>query len=401
MTAETRAASDLRTDWPVVLVATFGGAAGAMQVGKASSALPLIRAEFGADVSFLALYISLISLIAASVGIGFGVISGRIGIRRSASLGLVLIAIGSLLGAAAPSPGVLLGSRLIEALGFTLSTTAFPAVVRMGAGTRQQSLALGIWAVWMPLGVAMAMGVAAMSLDLVGWRGLFVVTAVLPLIALGALWRIVPRPATAPTRFRLRKSVVLRPEVLLTAALFAVFSGTSLIYMGFLPTILVDTMGLAPARANLVALLAMLCLVPTNVIGGQWLDRGVPAVRLLLMAFGVMLATPWIMLADDASHMVRYAAMGGFALAAGLPAAVIWTSVGRLARHPDEAPVLSGMIYQGAAMGQIAGPMLVGVTFDIVQSWYAAVWTMTLLCAVAVLLSLALARYDRAAALPS
>ena len=93
-----------------MFAATFGGTAAAMQVGKAGSTLPLIRAEFGADVSLLAIYISVISLVAAIAGIGFGLATRRIGLRRSAGAGLILIAMASLLGSTAHEPSLLLFS---------------------------------------------------------------------------------------------------------------------------------------------------------------------------------------------------------------------------------------------------------------------------------------------------
>lgn len=385
-------AEGARTDWRAILTVTFGGAAAAMQVGKAGACLPLIRAEFGAQVSFLAIYIALISIVAATVGMGFGLVTARIGTRRSASLGLGLIAIASLAAALVESAGPLIALRLVEALGFTFCTTSMPVLIRSSAGTRRQSLALGVWATWIPLGVAGAMAVAALWMDGLGWRGVFVLCAVPPVLALGALWWAVPKPKVRPPHFPQDKLMFLRPELLLHITLFTAFSAANIIYMGFLPTILVDMLGHSVEGANLIALLGVLCLVPTAILTGQVLDRGASIPALMLGSFVVLGLTPALIVATSLPDAVHYIAIAVFGAAAGVPPAIIWASVPRLARVPEEGPVVSGLFYQGAGLGQILGPVAVGYSFDLMQSWWAAVWATALFCVVGLVLSVILQR---------
>lgn len=379
------------TNWRVILTVTFGGATAAMQIGKASACLPLIRAEFGTGVTFLAFYISLISIVVAAVGFGFGVVTARIGIRRAASLGLGLVAAASLAAVLARGPGALIALRLIEALGFTLCSTSMPVLIRAGAGSRRQSLALGIWAAWVPIGVAMAMGLSAVGLEAVGWRGIYALSAVLPLAALAALWAVVPRPQTRPAPFRPDLRVVLRPEVRLMALAFLVFSAAYLIFVGFLPTILVDVMGRDVRQANAVALVAMLCLVPLCILTGQLIDRGTSPALLMAVAFSVLALSPLLMLAPGLPDALRYAAILGFGAASGVPPSVAWSSVGRLATRAEEAPVLSGILYQGAGLGQVAGPLSAGFAFDLTHSWWAAAWAIMGFSGLGLALSLRLA----------
>lgn len=363
------------TGWSVVFVATFGGAAAAMQVGKASSSLPLIRAEFGLDVSLLAIYISVVSLVAALAGVLFGLATRRIGLRRSASAGLVTIALASFAGAAAEGPALLLVSRLVEAFGFALCTSAFPALARSRAAAHRQSLVMGIWAGWMPVGVAMAMALSAGLLDLVGWRGIFVISGLVPLMALVALWAVVPKPPAALPQpvSRLRDS--LHREAIVLALVFVAFSAANMIYMGFLPTILVDELSMTPARANLAGFLAMLFLLPTNLLSGRWLDRGADPRRLLVWSFALMALAPLAIMLPALPLPARLGGIVLFAAAAGVPPAVVWAGVPMLARIPGDAPILSGVFYQGAGVGQIAGPVTAGLAFGAIGNWWAAVVT--------------------------
>ncbi|MEP3334377.1 MFS transporter [Sedimentitalea sp.] len=367
---------DTGTQWRVVFVGTIGGAAAAMQVGKAGSTLPLIRSEFGADISLLAIYISIVSLLAAAAGMGFGLATRKIGLRRSASAGLILIALASLLGAGAQGAALLLFGRVIEAFGFALCTSALPALVRSGAAPQQQSLVMGIWASWMPVGVAMAMAASAALLNQIGWRGIFVVSALVPLLALAALWVTVPKPPSAkPLPFSGYKSI-LRPDVVILALVFVAFSAANMIYMGFLPTILVDVLAMSPARANLVVFLAVLFLVPTNLLGGRWLDRGVSAQLLLVSSFALMAVSPVAIMLPDLPEWARLCGIVVFAAAAGVPPAVIWGAIPKLGRAPGDAPILSGIFYQGAGIGQIAGPIAAGMIYAAMQNWWSAIWAM-------------------------
>jgi len=369
-----------------------------MQIGKAASTLPLIRAEFGADVGFLSLYLSVISVVAAVAGLAFGLATRRIGLRRAASAGLLLVAAGSLAGAFAPGPGTLLASRLAEAFGFVLCTSAFPALVRSAAPPHQQSLAMGLWATWMPVGVALSMALSFLLLDAIGWRGMFVLSAIVPVLALAALRATVPAVAAPRGPAPGRLSGLLRREVILMAASFAAFSSSSLIYLGFLPTILVDVIELTPPLANLTAFLAVLFLLPTNLLGGRLLDRGASPGLLLVVSFAVMGLSPVALLSEALPLPLRLAGMVLFAAAAGVPPAVVWSAIPRLGRQPGDAPILSGLFYQCAAIGQIVGPIATGLIHDAQGSWWSAVWCIAALSLIGMALGAAVGRPGKAAA---
>ena len=378
------------TRWRVVFVATFGGAAAAMQVGKAGATLPLIRSEFGADISLLAIYISLVSLVAALAGAGFGLATRRFGLRRSASIGLLSIALASVLGAAADTASMLLVSRSIEALGFAFCTSAFPALARSAAAVRQQSLVMGIWAAWMPLGVALAMALSAAFLDAIGWRGIFVLSAIVPLIALAALWAVVPKPPSATPLPSSGAGAILHREVITLALVFVTFSAANMIYMGFLPTMLVDVLQMSPTQANLAAFLAVLFLLPTNLLAGRWLDSGVGSRLLLVVSFILLALSPVAVMLPELPLSARLGGIVLFAAAAGVPPAVIWAGIPKLSRAPGDAPVLSGVFYQGAGIGQIAGPVAAGMAYGAMQSWWAAICAIAAFSAAGIALAFSL-----------
>ena len=370
------------TPWATVAAATFAGFAAAMQVGKAAAALPLIRAEMGTGLTTLALYATLVSAVAATLGLAFGGVVARIGARRAGFAGLALIALGSAGGAAAPGVGALLASRAPEAMGFALVATAMPALIGRAAAPGGRALALGLWATWLPVGIAAAMAVV-LAAPALGWRGLFAACALAPALAAAVLWRLAPPDARPGSAGRLRPPPA---AALPLAGAFAAFSAANLVVVTFLPTMLYDEIGLAPRLGAGVGLLANLALVPGNLAAGWLGGRGAGGRALMAAAFAGMLFCAVPLFAAGAPAGLRLASAMGYGLFCGVVPAVVWGSIPLVAQGPSEGPLVSGAFYQGAGIGQIAGPLVASQAVALWGGWGAALWVV----AVAVAAGLAL-----------
>ena len=364
------------TAWAVVWAATFAGVAAAMQVGKAAATLPLLREATGAGLTTLALYVSAISAVAASAGFAFGGLAGRLGPRRAGVAGLGLMAVGSAGGAAAPGMAALLASRVPEALGFALLATAMPALIGRACAPRDRALALGVWATWLPLGMAAAMA-AALAAPAIGWRGVFLACALAPALAIGLLLRAAPSDETSSGRPRgpaARRMSWPSVTAFGLAAAFAAFSAANMVVVAFLPTLLHDELAFTPGQGAAMALAANLALVPGNLVAGWLRGREVGGRALMAGAFLGMLACAAALLAGGAPAPVRLGAALLFGLFAGVPPAVVWGSIALVARSAAQAPLVSGLFYQGAGLGQIAGPLLAAHAVAQGGGWDAAIW---------------------------
>jgi MFS family permease len=380
-----------QTDWAIVYAATFAGITIALQTGKAAATLPLIRAEFGVDLTLLATYVSLISVVAATIGIVFGTITRRMGARRAGLTGLALVAIGSVAGAGADGVTVLLTSRVIEAFGFALTVTAMPAVIQPATQPRDRMLALGIWATWLPAGVALMMLIAFFFLDDIGWRGVFRVAAILPALAAVILYgatktqlsvQVVSAAATLRGMFR--------RDVVLTTLVFVAFSSSNLIVLAFLPTMLVDTFGMAANQAAIISFAGAIALISTNILAGWLLHKGAGLRLLYAAGFAGMIVFAAILLGPEFRQTSRVGAGIMFSFAAGIPPALVWASIPILARDQTEVPVLSGLFFQGAGIGQIIGPMLAAWAVSGGDDWRAAFWAIAGLAGAGLILAMGL-----------
>jgi len=364
-----------KTDWVVVSAATFGGITAAVHLGKAAATLPLIREDFGAALGLLATYVSLISIVAAMTGTIFGTFTRRIGPRRAGLAGLLIIAAGSAGAAMTGSVVLLLITRAVEAVGFALTVTAMPAIIQPATAAQHRSLTLGIWSTWLPAGVALMMAIAWLVLDWVGWRGAFWIGAALPILAALLLAAVTRPPDVHDVTLRLSKMwSILRREPMLIAGSFIAFSAANLIVIAFLPTLVVDEFGTTPTDATLVSFFTTLALVPGNVGAGWLLDKGYSARGLFLWSFGGMLVFAYFLFSAWPAPEFRLASAFIYSACAGVPPALVWSSIPAQMRTPDEAPLLSGFYYQGAGIGQLLGPILTGLAVEDFGGWFAAFW---------------------------
>src|SRR5262245_17472326 len=89
------------TRWGTVAALVLTDMVAAMQVGKASIALPLLQREFQLSLFVAASAVGAYNLLAALLGMPAGVLSSLFVPRRAALSGLVVSALGSFIGDAA------------------------------------------------------------------------------------------------------------------------------------------------------------------------------------------------------------------------------------------------------------------------------------------------------------
>jgi MFS family permease len=138
------ATAPARRGWTVAL-AGLGGLLCSLDVVVVATALPALRADFGASLSQPEWTINAYNLVFACLTLTGAAIGDRFGRRRTYVAGLAVFTLASALAALAGGPGQLIAARVLQGAGaavllpltLTLIGEAFPA--------EKRGVAIGVW----------------------------------------------------------------------------------------------------------------------------------------------------------------------------------------------------------------------------------------------------------------
>jgi MFS family permease len=404
----------LRRNAPLLLTLGLGVFAGALDLGVLSPALPAIARQFTIPTGDLA-WIFTLYLLITIVSIAFAsTLADRYGRRVVYMSCIGFFALGSAVAAFAPSYGILLFARALQALGaggvFPVATAAIGDVV----GPQRRGSALGaLGAVW---GLAAIIGplFGGVVTHYVSWRWIFVLNFPLSAIVLYLAYRYLPR--TAP-RIRgpldgvglafLCVGLLLLMDGLTTARITSTFLGVAALAgfvwwerqarfpivpptlfarpqltktyalevligvlegsLFFIPTVLVGAQSLSYAAAGLIAALGAFMFVLVIPLSGRALDRigsrDVLLVGAILTQIGLgIFAVGFQSL--PLSIVAMIVAGCGFGTLLGAPTRYIVTNeVGEAHRA-----TAVGLLSQALIVGQILGSSLAGGVIGLASS---------------------------------
>lgn len=159
-------------------------------------ALPEIGRTFAVGPARLGWIVTAYSLVFGIAQPFYGRLGDRYGLRRMLLIGLGLFSIASLLAAAAPSYSLLIGCRVLQALGTAAVPSLGSALIIRSVPENRRGAALGLTTATVGAGGALGPTLGGLITDLLSWRALFLVSA-LPVFAIPLARRLVPD--TRPT----------------------------------------------------------------------------------------------------------------------------------------------------------------------------------------------------------
>jgi EmrB/QacA subfamily drug resistance transporter len=150
-------------------------------------ALPFIGRDLGADFAQLQWTVTGYTLSLAALLLLAGALGDHFGRRRVFLIGVSGFTAASLLCAAAPGIGALIGTRSIQGIGGALMTPASLAIIQSSFRAEDRPRAVGIWSGFAGVASVIAPFIGGWLLELGTWRWIFVinlpVAAVLVLVA--------------------------------------------------------------------------------------------------------------------------------------------------------------------------------------------------------------------------
>jgi EmrB/QacA subfamily drug resistance transporter len=155
-----------------------------------------------------------------------GSTADRLGRVRIFQLGLTIFTLGSLLCSIAPSAGVLIGARMLQAVGGSMLNPVAMSIIRNTFDDpRERAQAIGVWGG--VVGISLALGpVIGGALVGITWRAIFLVNIPVGLLAIALTARYVPESRAARAR-RVDPVGQVLVVVMLASLVYAIIEGPS------------------------------------------------------------------------------------------------------------------------------------------------------------------------------
>lgn len=208
--------------WRVFAIIAASVSTYALMQSLTVPAVPLIQAEFRTDQA-TASWVLTAFLVAAAVSTPIvGRLGDAHGRRRFFVLCMLLLGLGSLLAAWAPSIGVLIAARVVQGVSGGMIPLAF-GIIRDEMSPRDVPFAISVLSSLLAAGVAVGIVVSGLVVDTFGYHWLFVVPGVAASLMALLARAMIPRSPVAERGGRVR----VLPAVLLAGWLVALLVGLS------------------------------------------------------------------------------------------------------------------------------------------------------------------------------
>lgn len=376
-----------RTHWPLVALGVAVSAFGAYLQFKLPPVLPAFLAAHPHDADMAAGFMSVFALVGLIASAPLGRLLERRAILHALFAGLVLAALGILIGLAAPQSGpLMLLGRGIEGLTFAIFALIGPVIANQAAARRDLGLVTGLIATWIPIGQLLAGLLALIGAD---WQALWLINLalILPLALAGWAARASLGPLTRPgmQSASLPGSKTER-ALIIGAGIFLLWALQFFAFMTWLTKYLTGELHLSDTAAILAYLLPVLIIMLFNIATGWLLARGMkllPAlITALLMQSIVWLSAPWLAGGTGIFMLVVYG------IGAGIAPACFFHLPHHLAQGGAAVgPKAYGVLMTGRNSGVLLGPILMAWLFQGELGWTGAAFVVAGITAMAALLA--------------
>ena len=388
-----------RTNWLAVSVLILAAMTAAFQIGKAPSALPVIRGELGLSLDEGVWIISIFSLLGISLGMVAGALGDRLGHRRLIICGFLAMALASFAGAAADGFLVLLLSRVLEGFGFIVVASVAPSMFLAVSAPRHHRLIFGLYSGYWPAGVAVMILVTPAVMEATGWRGLWMLNGVLALLVLAMVLRVTRAGATrarivSPPPFGEALRTFTRIGPMTLALTFGTYSSIHVTVVALLPSFYTEGGSVGLGAASVLTALVAVVNVGGNILAGVAMHRGAPRWLLVVGTFVLIAGSALLMYDDGLSFALRLGAAIFLSFIAGMIPACLFAATPVVAPTPALVGATTGLMMQGSQLGQLVGPVTMAWVVTAMGSWDYAPVTLVVASVVGVGLMLALRRIE-------
>lgn len=207
-----------------------------IDVAAVNVALPSISHDLHASPTQLQWVIDAYTLVLASLLMLGGSQGDRFGRKRVFQIGLTLFAVGSLACSLAPTAGILIAARMLQAIGGSMmNPVAMSIITNTFIEPRERARAIGVWGGAVGLSMALGPVVGGALVTAVDWRAIFWINVPVAILAITLTGLFVPSSKAAqPRRFDPLGQILVM--TFLASLTYAIIEGDQLGWTSATPT---------------------------------------------------------------------------------------------------------------------------------------------------------------------
>jgi MFS transporter, CP family, cyanate transporter len=332
----------------------------------------LLRESLHISYAQLSLIYSTPLIMVAALAIPGGIISDRIGARKAAGIGAILIATGTALRGVAIDADQLLAFTFIYSVGWGLAYPNIPKLVAAWTPPDRSGSTAGLFNLGLPVGSAL---VTALTMSVVlpatgSFQGVFRIWSIVPIAAAILWWALVREPPRSETRLTSLTSVRASlarvagnrtPWLIATLLFLSEFVNMTL--FGWAPA-LFQFKGASPELAGLIASISLWVCIPAILLMPRLSDRmgrrkpflwgtTIAMGMAALLGIFVRLDTAWVMMVITGISVPTRFITTLTLLVESMPA--------------RDMGIASGLVFLGY-LGGVVGPLVGGHILDLTGS---------------------------------
>lgn len=179
--------------WIVVGTVCIGAFMGQLDASIAQLVLPTLEEVFHASLSGLEWVALAYLLTLAALLAPVGRLADLVGRKLLYTFGFTIFIIGSALCGLSPTLSILIGSRVLQAIGAALLQANSVAIITAAAGPKRRGKAIGIQGTAQAVGLAIGPAVGGLLITALGWRWVFFINVPAGIIGTVLGWLVLPR----------------------------------------------------------------------------------------------------------------------------------------------------------------------------------------------------------------
>ena len=364
--------------WFIFSVVLLASMAGPVNYYKVPPLMPLLMAAYHLSGAEGGVLMSIFAVVGIALSIPSGFIVNTLGYRKAGILGVAWIAGGSGLGAVSTGAMALLATRLMEGVGLNLMAIVAPTVISAYFQGKKQSIAVGIWSVWYPLGSTITFAAAPLIASQWGWRsvwwfGCFYAAAagILYFASIETLpaHRTEPDQEGQPDGGEMpgSRQTLLNRDVWKLSVMFLAFAFVYVSFVTWTPTFLLQTRGVSLSHAAFAMSLFSIVSLPATLASGWVLGR-VASIGPLCAATMALFCAPAIAICFvGVSYALPLLVIMG--IISSFPPVAIVSRAAKLMHEGKVSALAVSMVTVGQNTGIFIGPILFGRVMESSGGW--------------------------------